>query len=200
MGKKDLEIKVRIRNNLILMRIKEVYPMCRTLVSFVIMSGYGLSGRSSLSGYLNFRLSPLSKCGEWYLSALKLASVLRCSPEDIFPGYLVEPRQNVFEITVENRGLYLDAMSGQPNPSQLLIDEETENIMTDAMAALSDRIGIMLNMRYGIGDNMRCHTYREIGSKFGISGSRVSQLLEKAKSKLRGSLLLMGVEPELVSA
>ena len=127
--------------------------------------------------------------------AIKIATVLGVSVEQVFPEYLTmfrnrasaskdeyaevsaqaieEYTQNVLRIQAEN-----------DDPEKIYCDIERKRMVADVISKLTDREQKVIKMYFGLGGERR-HTSDEIGVEFSISSARANQLVHKALNKLR---------------
>ncbi len=86
-----------------------------------------------------------------------------------------------------------EALEG-PAPEDTL-DQLTETdydrlraAMARLVGRLSEREAIIVNMRFGLSDEMQPHTLQQIGTALGVSKERVRQIEGRAMQKLRGMI------------
>ena len=66
------------------------------------------------------------------------------------------------------------------------IEEPSEEMIKKiglVLSDLSDKEERILRLRFGLDDNIK-RTYKEIGNEFGLTGSRIHQIVKKAIKKL----------------
>lgn len=166
-------VKVTIRNNLILRRMKQL----------------GIKSQSELakrSGLPNTTVSELIRMkrrpvhvisGEWLDVAFALSSALQTEPEELW--------------TQTQRGMALESNSREVDMSeeavmQLASGDDLERrvlsskVLNEAMEVLTPREQDILHRRF-----FKEETLREIGDDYGISADRINQIEHKALRKLK---------------
>lgn len=76
------------------------------------------------------------------------------------------------------------ADDGAPDPMEAAADSETHRHLETAVAALPERLGTILRLRFGLDGNGEVGL-AEVGSQLGISAERVRQLQQRALTLLR---------------
>ena len=64
------------------------------------------------------------------------------------------------------------------------MNEELKNLFNEKGNLLEEREQKMLKLRFGLNDEQKAYTLKEIGSQIGLSGQRVSQIIKKIINKL----------------
>lgn len=127
--------------------------------------------------------------------AIKIATVLGVSVEQVFPEYLTMLRNRVpaskdeyAEVSAQAIEEYtqnvLRLQAENDDPEKRYRDMERKRMMADAISKLTDREQKVIKMYFGLG-GWKSHTSSEIGAEFSISSGRANQLVHKALNKLR---------------
>jgi hypothetical protein len=181
----EIRLEVRARNNILWHAIFDVWPT----VSAFCQEHNISSAQSTVGGLLNLKRSPLNHKGEWNKSSLKLAQIFGILPEDLFPLklYEIEEPQRVLEISFAQlpSGFSLKEL---PAPNSLELDRadmEVADALKEALARTTGREEDMIKLRFGLGKDGKEHTYEEIGAIYGLSNSRIAQIVEKGLRKMR---------------
>ncbi len=181
---KELEVTLRVRNNLLKERRLELGMNQGQLAKAVPMVAciYGLLE--------NLRISPKNKRGEWRSYVVRLADYYRTTPDELFPDAvlrIVEP------VAVRK----LDAIDAPmlTTPHHLRLAESVDvaydrdelcEHLDQILSTLTPREEGVLRLRYGIGDdNQETHTLKEVGEVFGVHKERIRQIQECALGKMR---------------
>ena len=165
-------VKVTVRNNLILRRMKELGIKTQDELGKLC----GLA-QPTVSALIGMRIRATNKItGEWSDSAYLLSAALRTEPEELW--------------TDKQRGLALDRSSREVSMSedavmQLASGDRLEynviasKIVADALTTLKPREQDIIQRRFFDGE-----TLEEIGDKLGVSRGRIQQLEATALRKL----------------
>jgi RNA polymerase primary sigma factor len=70
------------------------------------------------------------------------------------------------------------------SPDAALLDEDIRRVVTNGLAALTDRERLVLDLRFGL-SQAREHTLAEIANRLGVSKERVRQIERQALTRLR---------------
>ncbi|MBC2606465.1 sigma-70 family RNA polymerase sigma factor [Pelagicoccus albus] len=80
-------------------------------------------------------------------------------------------------------------LSSEENPAyQHVAVVETTKLVRDALSGLSQKQREVIEMRFGLGDDMECLSLAQVGNKTGISRQQVAQREKRAFQKLRSTL------------
>jgi RNA polymerase sigma factor (sigma-70 family) len=179
---KDYRLTVKLRNNRLLSRIEG-----RGFASIAAFCRYNGLTYTAVNALITMAEPPVTSKGEWRLVAERLASILRCTPADLFTERQI--RGEIAATTVarqvnEDELVYLDAPDTQlllsPSPEQLL--ENTE-LVDKLLARLSEQDQRLIRMHYGIGEPRQ--TLDHIGEVIGRSKERVRQMISTAERRMR---------------
>lgn len=169
-------VKVTVRNNLILRRMKELG--IKTQEDLAQLSGMS---QPSVSALIGMRIRAVNKAtGDWTNHAYRLALALRADPEDLW--------------TEKQRDMMLDRSSREVSMSEDAVMQLASGLGPERMvqhALTSERIDAALDtldarergaVKARFFDGA---TFEEIGQEYGISRERVRQLVMRALRKLR---------------
>lgn len=180
----EIRLEVRARNNILWHAIFDTWPNVR---AFCLE--HNINDQATVGALLNLKRSPLNHKGEWNKISLKLSQIFGVLPEDLFPLtlYEIEEPQRVLEISFAQlpAGLSLKEL---PAPNSLELDRadmEVADALKEALARTTGREEDMIKLRFGLGEDEKEHTYEEIGAIYGLSNSRIAQIVEKGLRKMR---------------
>lgn len=169
-------VKVTVRNNLILRRMKELGIKTQDELGKLC----GLA-QPTVSALIGMRIRATNKItGEWSDSAYLLSAALRTEPEELW--------------TDKQRGLALDRSSREVSMSEDAVmqlasghspEHQVRQVLTSerlntALDALNPREREVIQARF-----FQDQTYKEIGEQMGISHSRAQQLAERGLRRMR---------------
>ena len=180
---KDINVQLRIRNNLILREILKSYAsvaeFCRA---------HGLT-QSAVGRYINFKQNAVTKQRRysirykpvidgyyWATTVTLIAKALKVDEFDLFPQHLWDKRQNTFELEIDSENMI------EFNENKY-IEDNTRIEFGKALASLEPREEEIIKERFGFDSEQK--TYREISERFGVSFERIRQIEQRALRKLR---------------
>jgi len=192
---KDYEVKVTVRNNYLIVAMDNagfasaaaIERHCGIRSSFVL-------------DLMNLRIGLFAVNGNIKLDARTLADVLGVDVLELVP-----PQHLVKGLAKNTAFLKMDLnevaeLTSDHTRQRLLspiLKAEQDDItgrMVDLLDALPPRYGDMIILRYGIG----CppHTLKEVGDIYGITGSRVREIVSKGERLMRGKIVRQEVDNE----
>lgn len=181
---KEARIELKVKNNIlyneIMKRASNVRQFCQK---------YGFS-ESSVGHLLCLREAPWSsrlKDNGWRRVSRRLSKLFHMLAEDLFPTdlYILEKTEAVMEVSVEALSLgHHPALMIESSEDQYMRKEAQEEVHK-LMSILRPRDCEIICDRYGIGTDRVPMTYRDIGSKYKISQTRVQQIERISIRKLR---------------
>ena len=176
---KDYRVQVKVKNNRILRAIEDAgYKTCG---AFCVATGLS---SSEIGNYINFKKSPLLKSGEWSVRALRLAEILRTTPDHLFSEVQKELQ---LRTNAAERTFTAIQMFGLPDDSPdalLLRDQSTDMVHKILESKLNGRQLEVITLRYGL-DGSRPKTLEEIAVKTDVKRERVRQIEAQSLRKLR---------------
>lgn len=188
---KEFELTFRIRNNLLVQKREEL-GMDQKECAQAIGISYGL-----YAGYETLRRNPLweGKINQtkevWKPTVLKIAEFYGVSPEDLFPGTVLQVKKN----KVVKKMDFIDLVPLLPEHEEMaalaeynsmegVIDSgKLEDKTREVIHTLKPREEKLIRMRFGIGEN--ASTLKEIAEDFNVTNERIRQMEAKALRKLR---------------
>lgn len=184
---KDYRVDIRVKNNWLLTRIEAAgYPsvaaFCRAL---------GINNTSGLSPLVNLREPAVRKNGQWTPTVLRMAELLRCLPEDLFPPQHVHKALKKSSGSLQLGADEIPALLGNmpslaPSAEDEMEREEAVNCVHDMVDALPPRYKTVLMHRYGLNGDSNGKSYEEIRPEVGgVSNTRVQQMEWKALRELK---------------
>ncbi len=194
--KKEIRLEIKARNNLVLSRmeelgIKSIAELCRR-------AGPGVTSENSVGDLVRMRISPLkysstSTVPEWTNTALTIAAVLLCDPEDLFS-------ENLRKIKIEagkHLQLELDVNEiprlGGQTPRRLLVENTGErdlqvkdlgNLIQLSLNTLTPNQAKVITLRFGLEDGEE-RTLEQVGEILNFTKERIRQIEGKALRKMR---------------
>ena len=183
----EYNVKVTVRNNLILQAIKDFGYT--NLNNFAKATGISVTGLYSL---VNLMEPPVGVKGEFIRAAKDLMEVLGACPSELWTDEQLTLRldSNRSERVMSKEALQITLQSsarsliGFDYPEQKLVEADMAKVMSDKLDSLTPREAKVLRLRFGL-DGVKEHTCEEIGELFGCTGGRINQIELKALYKLR---------------
>jgi transcriptional regulator with XRE-family HTH domain len=168
---------------------------------------------SRVGDFMNLKAAPVKKSGGWAASIEKIAVVLRCFPEDLFPPqHLEQPlKKNRAELEM---GLDQISAITTASPEVLLIAKDAQDFLADAIDSLENREAMAIREHFFNGmskkevaakmphrDGCNCWKCREKSGKgrgVGVSTNRVRQIMARGTRKLRRAVRGQDAANELI--
>ena len=183
----EYNVKVTVRNNLILQAIKEFGYT--NLNNFAKATGVGITGLYSL---VNLMEPPIGVKGEFIKTAKDLMEVLGACPTELWTDEQLTLRldSNRTERVMSKEALQVTLQSnarsliGLDYPEQEMVEEEMTRIVKDKLDSLTPREAEILRLRFGF-DGGIGHTLEEVGDKFKVTRERIRHIEAGALRKLR---------------
>lgn len=166
-------VKVTIRNNLILRRMKALG--IKSQAELAKRSGLSLITVSTL---ICMKRRPVSAVtGEWLDTAFALSSALQVEPEELWTE---KQRNMTLESNSREVSMSEEAVMQLASGVRFEYNAIASKMLTEAMETLSPREQDVLHRRFFDGE-----TLREIGDRQGVQQERIRQLEAKALRKMR---------------
>jgi RNA polymerase sigma factor (sigma-70 family) len=183
----EYNVKVTVRNNLILQAIKDFGYT--NLYNFSKATGVKITGLYSL---VNLMEPPIGVKGEFIRTAKDLMEVLGACPSELWTDEQLTLRldSNRTERVMSKEALQIALNSssrsliGLDYPEQEMVEEDMSRVMSDKLDGLTRREAKILRLRFGI-DGVQEHTLEEIGELFECTGTRIRQIEAQALRKMR---------------
>jgi len=183
----EFNIKVSVRNNLILQAIKN--QGYTNVATFSKECEVSLTG---LYGLINLKEAPLTIDGEFSKVAKQLMEALGACPVELWTDEQLTMRlkKNVVERVLNKESLQIALQSnarsliGLDYPEQELTEADNVRVIGDKLDSLTRREAKILRLRFGL-DGVKEHTCEEVGELFGCTRTRIHQIELKALHKMR---------------
>jgi len=186
----DYLLKVSIKNNLILSKIKQCgYPSASSFAADI-----GIPD-TSISNYVTMKESPISRAngsvGEWKPTIIKIANGLGCEPSDLFN----QEQINGFDVTTSTAEISREQMlcisEAAESSYDMAIDDDLHNNKLVSIAlntpTLNEREKLIIQMRYGVGNRPE-RTLEECAATFDVTAPRLRQIEQKAFMKIKAAM------------
>ena len=182
---KDYRIEVKVRNNWLIKKIEAAG--FESVNHFCKINKFNAS---RVGKFANLKLVPLNSEGKWNSLVLRMATALRCLPEDLFPPQhlktALKKNKASFEAGVEEVAGFLTGSQEDARPAleHVLSDEAVETI-EDCLKKLSSREERVLRLRYGLTPDGEEKTLQEVGDVFDLSREQIRKIEAIAMRKMR---------------
>jgi RNA polymerase sigma factor (sigma-70 family) len=183
----EYNVKVTVRNNLILKAIKDFGYT--NLNNFAKATGIGITGIYSL---VNLMEPPIGSKGEFIKPAKELMEVLGACPSELWTDEQLTLRldSNGTERVMSKEALQIAMQSnarsliGLDYPEQEMVEEDLTRVMSDKLDSLTPKQAKILRLRFGL-DGCAEHTLEEIGSMFKVTKTTIQMIEAKALRHMR---------------
>ncbi len=181
---KDIRLDVKVRNNLILLKMEDA-----DIMNVAELSRQSGIPRTTLDQFINMTISPLTEELGWRPAVIQLADFFKCLPEDLFSDTHI---QNVLDTNRSHAEMnFAEAMlslaedrAAKLLPENILAEHELARCLREGMNTLSPRQRHVLAMRFGF-DGEGGKTLAEIGAILGVSPERARGIEQGALRSLR---------------
>ncbi len=179
---KDYSIEIKVKNNYLLTQMRQ--RGYQTAAELHRASGVT---QTEIGKMLNLKIAPVNKVGKVVTSVQKLADFLMISIEDMFPPQnILDPLEaNKAQVELNMSELMSSNLLENKTAEQLLITEQAQSEIYEALDSLRPLHRKVIKMRHGIEDYEREHTFTEIGHQIGRSLERTRQIYNKGLRNLR---------------
>lgn len=183
----EFNIKVSVRNNLILKAIKD--QGYTNLNKFSKECDVPITGLYDL---VNLKEAPLTVEGEFSKTAKLLMEALGACPVELWTDEQLTMRlkKNVVERELSKESLQIALNSsarsliGLDYPEQELDEQDMSRVVKDKLDSLTPREAEILRFRFGF-DGGIGHTLEEVGAKFKLTRERIRHIEAHALRKMR---------------
>lgn len=189
----DYEIEIRVRNHRLLAKMREMgFPTAKSLAEAAKVQ------YSQICEYLRFALPPMrDRNGKqeprWSPAILRLATTLKCLPEDLFPSqHFLTPLAKSRASFVIDASTIGNLIASPTSPDDNLIEQDIDEALSDSLAHLPPRERHVLIHRFGLNgsppktlDETAAITPRADGNPGPLSREVIRQLEQKALRHLR---------------
>jgi len=172
---KDYLVQVRVRSG----PFKRAMQCAGFKTAVALSRACGVH-QAVIGKYFGLQYAPYAKrSGELTPDIIKIAAVLKCHPDSLFPErHLHDP----LKTNSSNAELNLDEVQALAAPSATL-QIENEDLVFRAIDVLNDREQRVIEMRFGLYGPEE--TLRDIGDELGVTSERIRQMEFKARRKMR---------------
>ena len=185
---KDIRMDVRVRNNLILLKmegagITNVAELCRQMAAkFGYTSVHG--PQVGVGRLINMRDPARLKDGSWCALAVDLAYFFRCLPEDLFSDFQQEQALEKNRASAEiGFAEFQQIAAAHQTPEIAFQKTELYEAVQRALGTLTAREERVLRLRFGFLEEGM--SLEEVGMQLGVTWLRVRQIEAKALRKLK---------------
>lgn len=182
---KEFRIEIKVKNNIFLSKLEKAGY--KTLGEFCRLNNLP---PSHIGNYVNLKKSPLNIEGDFYKILYTVATLLNCSPENLFSESQLhlELKSNKRSIAVneaEMQFMIENNYGEQKLLEENIFEDQKNKEVEELLKTIPSRYQKVLEMRMGLGEYVREHTLDEVGKELGIQRERVRQLEAKALRMLR---------------
>lgn len=179
----DYVVELRVKNGRLLKRIRAAGY--KTVAEFSRAAGIS---SAQVGVLLNLKISGMHSRDEWRLTVQKIATFLRCLPEDIIPPQHIKSAlsKNTAEIEMSPDdvvGIMSDA-GGYLADTNLKRDE-ARRLIDEALQKLTPREERVLRLRFGLTDDGEEKNLETVAAQFAVTTERIRQIEMRAIRRLR---------------
>lgn len=181
---KDYNVQIRVRNaRLKALMKREGYE---TVTALAKASGVS---KSIISHYMMFARPLVCKNGEWVRSVTRLATFLKCLPEDLAPPQhhktVLTKNRAEFEMNVSDVETLSASLRTLALPAdKAMMDREANAALYEMIGKLNARQRLVVDRRFGLTSG-HAETLEAIAKDVGVSKDRIHQIEERALRDLR---------------
>jgi len=181
---KDYLIEIRVKNNHLLKKI--------SAAGYVSVSEFARAvgiHQTVMSKYVTLKSPAIDRWGKWRKSVERMAKLLKCLPEDLFPPQHIDKALKTSKATIE-AGIEEVAvfLTGGEDTARTALEHITREEATEhirgSLSTLTPREQQVLEMRYGL-DMPEHFTLDQAAKVMGVTKERVRQIEIKALRKLK---------------
>jgi len=174
----DINLQIKVRNGRMLNKMRA----CGYESAADLNRACGVS-QGVIGQLLNFKMTPLTKDGDYRPSVMKVCEALNAMPSDIFPDEMLTLK---VDTNIVERELTINQLQGlgyKETITRQIESKELDNSLHEMMRELPDKMQFILSKRNGFeGEPL---TYRQLGKLLNVSCERVRQQEAKALKMLR---------------
>ena len=189
--KMDLRLEMRVKNNLLWSAIHDLHP---TVAAFC--REHSLR-HGEVGGFISFRCSPFKKDGTYCLQAQRVSEALGIALIELFPPQLYDRILKVGSFKVVEvssfaalpaaikKEIRLLPAPVEHSPDVLCAESERREAIKAVLKTLTYREREIVKLRYGLGEDGRSYTLKEVASIFKLHRERIRQIEARAIRKLQ---------------
>ena len=179
---KDYSVEIKVKNNYLLTQMRD-----RGYETAAELSRACGVSQVILGKMLNLKIAPVNKYGRVKTPVKRLIDFLCVDVEDIFPPQNILNPLKVNEAKVELNLSEIMSSNFLENKTaeQLLIADQAKSQIYAALDELKPGLRKVVEMRHGLGDYYKEHTFKEIGESMGRYHQSVRDSYAKAMRHLR---------------
>jgi len=182
----EYRIDVKVKNNIILYKIEKAGY--KTLGEFCRINGI-MKYVSQIGSIVNMKESPLQSDGEFRKCIIHIADLLGCAPLDFFTDTqlhtILKSNKRSLQVNEAEMRFMLDQQNDTKLLENIVLDEQQENAIKDALQTLTPREQRIIEMRHGLGQYKDEHTFEQCAQIENCTRERIRQIEAKALRKLR---------------
>lgn len=179
---KDYSVEVKVRNNYLLTQMRQ-----RGYETAAELSRDCGVSQVILGKMLNLKIAPVNKYGVVKTPVRRLIDFFGVEVEDIFPPQnILNPLEvNEAKIELNLSEIMSSNLLENKTAEQLLIADQAKGQIYAALNELKPSLRKVVEMRHGLGDYSKEHTFKEIGESMGRYHQSVRDSYAKAMRHLR---------------
>jgi RNA polymerase primary sigma factor len=178
----DYRVEIKVKNNRILTTMERAgYKSVAHLATALNVP------RNGIDRIVKMKRAALDNDGYYTPIALKIAELLNCTPQDIYPAAQMRGTlaKNTAIIAVNEIDSLASSLKATAlSPEKRMINNEAKNALNVVLLDLTPREHRILDLRFGLTNGQEAG-YGEIGKQFGVCAQRIMQLEAKALRKMK---------------
>lgn len=181
---KDYRVELKVKNNRLWEKMQSAgFPTVADLAKAIG------SSRSPIDHLLNLKQTAMTENGEYRQIVLRIAAVLKCIPEDLFPKEQLHNKvarstaaftMDASEVLAVTSSLQSAAVS----PERRLLQQDAQRVIAQMLLELTPREQRVLELRFGLNGGKE-HTLDDIANMFQMSREAIRAIENKALRRLK---------------
>ena len=187
---KDYSIEVKVKNNYLLTQMRS-----RGYKTASELSKDSGIHQAVIGKMLNLKVAPVNRYGRVKTPVKRLIDFLGVDVEDIFPPQnILNPLEvNQAKIELNLSEIMSSNFLENKTAEQLLISDQAKGQIYAAIDELKPKLRKIIELRHGLGDCAKEHTFEEIGKCTNLSRGRAREGYAKAMRQLRNGSRNMAI-------